>query len=157
MLMMAGCKERMGFIVFKKIVRRMSEIKTEDDLVCCFSDINHAFDAELISFSEYEMLYALAEKIKLTPQFTSVGMQLTGLRGTPLSLDFLTVSAKGFATVADLKAAVDAAKGSGDLVLKLQQLRLYGKLTGSSETATTVCITFEDPCGNIRRLNIKKV
>ena len=66
----------MGFIVFKKIVRRMSEIKTEDDLVCCFSDINHAFDAELISFSEYEMLYALAEKIKLTPQFTSVGMQL---------------------------------------------------------------------------------
>ena len=84
-------------------------------------------------------------------------MQLTGLRGTPLSLDFLTVSAKGFATVADLKAAVDAAKGSGDLVLKLQQLRLYCKLTGSSETATTVCITFEDPCGNIRRLNIKKV
>ena len=103
------------------------------------------------------MLYALAEKIKLTPQFTSVGMQLTGLRGTPLSLDFLTVSAKGFATVTDLKAAVDAAKGSGDLVLKLQQLRLYCKLTGSSETATTVCITFEDPCGNIRRLNIKKV
>ena len=156
-LMMAGCKERMGFIVFKKIVRRMSEIKTEDDLVCCFSDINHAFDAELISFSEYEMLYALAEKIKLTPQFTSVGMQLTGLRGTPLSLDFLTVSAKEFATVADLKAAVDAAQGSGDLVLKLQQLRLYCKLAGASETATSVSIAFVDPCGNTRNLNIKKV
>lgn len=147
----------MDFIMFKKIVRRMSEIKTEDDLVCCFSDINHAFDADLISFSEHEMLYALAEKIKLTPQLTSVGMQLTGLNGTPLSLDFLTVAAKGYATIADLKAAVDSAKGSGDLVLKLQQLRLYCKVAGSSETATAVRVAFEDPCGNVRNLNIKKV
>lgn len=156
-LMMAGCKERMDFIMFKKIVRRMSEIKTEDDLVCCFSDIDHAFDAELISFSEHEMLYALAEKVRPGPQLTSVGMRLTGLRGTPLSLDFLTVASKGYATITDLKAAVDSAKGSGDLVLKLQQLRLYCKLTGASETATAVRVAFEDPCGNVRYLNIKKV
>ena len=143
--------------MFKKIVRRISEIKTEDDRCCCYSDIDHAFDAGQITLTDYEMLHALAEKVKLTTQFTSVGMQLTGLQGTPLNLDFLTVPAKGCATVADLETAVDSAQGSGDLVLKLQQLRLYCKLTGSSETATTVCVTFEDPRGNVRCLNIKKV
>ena len=52
--------------MFKKLVFRISEIKTEDDRMVCLGDIDHAFDADLISFTDHEVLYALAEKLPVS-------------------------------------------------------------------------------------------
>ena len=51
--------------MFKKIVRAISEIKSEADRNDCYNQIDKAFDAEKISFDDHEMLYKLAAMVSM--------------------------------------------------------------------------------------------
>lgn len=49
--------------MFKKLVKAIAAIKTEDDRNSCFTQIDRAFDMEKISWEDHEMLYNLASMI----------------------------------------------------------------------------------------------
>ena len=51
--------------MFKKLVKAIAAIKTEDDRNSCFAQIDRAFDAEKISWDEHETLYGLASMVKV--------------------------------------------------------------------------------------------
>lgn len=46
--------------MFKKPVRQISEIKTEDDRNTCFGAIDFVFNSGKISWEDHETLYTLA-------------------------------------------------------------------------------------------------
>ena len=49
--------------MFKKLVRAISEIKTENDRDDCWAQIDRVFEAEKISFEDHEMLYNLTSMV----------------------------------------------------------------------------------------------
>lgn len=49
--------------MFKKLVRAISEIKTENDRDDCWAQIDRAFEEEKISFEDHEMLYNLTSMV----------------------------------------------------------------------------------------------
>ena len=51
--------------MFKKLVRAISEIKTENDRDDCWAQIDRAFKEEKISFEDHEMLYNLTSMVNV--------------------------------------------------------------------------------------------
>lgn len=49
--------------MFKKIVKSIAAIKTENDRDECYWQIDRAFEEERISFEDHELLYGLAGMI----------------------------------------------------------------------------------------------
>lgn len=51
--------------MFKKIVKAIAAIKTENDRDDCYWQIDRAFEEERISFEDYELLYGLAGMVEV--------------------------------------------------------------------------------------------
>ena len=51
--------------MFKKLVKMVSEIKTENDRDATFWQIDRAFEQEKISAADHELLYKLAGMVKV--------------------------------------------------------------------------------------------
>ena len=51
--------------MFKKIVKSIAAIKTENDRDECYRQIDRAFEEERISFEDHELLYGLAGMIEV--------------------------------------------------------------------------------------------
>ena len=54
-----------GFKIFKKLVKMVSEIKTENDRDATFWQIDREFEQEKISAANHELLYKLAGMVKI--------------------------------------------------------------------------------------------
>lgn len=51
--------------MFKKIVKSIAAIKTENDRDECYWQIDRAFEEEQISFEDHELLYGLAGMVEV--------------------------------------------------------------------------------------------
>ena len=51
--------------MFKKIVKSIAAIKTENDRDNCYWQIDRAFEEERISFEDHELLYGLAGMVEV--------------------------------------------------------------------------------------------
>lgn len=51
--------------MFKKIVKAIAAIKTENDRDDCYWQIDRAFEEERISFEDHELLYGLAGMVEV--------------------------------------------------------------------------------------------
>ena len=51
--------------MFKKLVKMISEIKTENDRDATFWQIDREFEQEKISAADHELLYKLAEMVEV--------------------------------------------------------------------------------------------
>lgn len=51
--------------MFKKLVKMIAGIKSEDDRLEAWAAIDRAFDADSISFADHELLYNLAEMVEV--------------------------------------------------------------------------------------------
>ena len=51
--------------MFKKIVKSIAAIKTENDRDECYWQIDRAFEEERISFEDHELLYGLAGMVEV--------------------------------------------------------------------------------------------
>ena len=57
--------ERASQKMFKKIVKSIAAIKTENDRDECYWQIDRAFEEERISFEDHELLYGLAGMVEV--------------------------------------------------------------------------------------------
>lgn len=55
--------------MFKKIVKSIAAIKTENDRDECYWQIDRAFEEERISFEDHELLYGLAGMVEVASFF----------------------------------------------------------------------------------------
>ena len=51
--------------MFKKIVKSIAAIKTENDRDNCYSQVERAVEEERISFEDHELLYGLAGMVEV--------------------------------------------------------------------------------------------
>ena len=51
--------------MFKKIVKSIAAIKTENDRDDCYRQIDRAFEEERISYEDHELLYGLAGMVEV--------------------------------------------------------------------------------------------
>lgn len=55
-------------MTFKQLVKRIHDIKTEEDRNEVFGQIDRSYDMEKISWNDHELLYDLASMVRVTAE-----------------------------------------------------------------------------------------